>query len=258
MATGRNWFSIIIAPHNRADSWKLKVPGWMLWALVGVFVAGIAGLVSLGFLWRAYRGEARLVEQYRVENERLLEANQRIALLEEELIALGEFQSRVRQWVGLPADSTRFALGQTALAPAPGSNGTTRYAGVLPSAGWQWPARGWISRGFDVEPGKGPGHFGIDIVAGKSEKVRATRAGRVIFCGWDERFGNLIVVDHGDGYRSRYGHNSDLLVAEGDQVLQGQEIAIIGSTGISSAPHLHLEIIRDGEPIDPMTVLPEQ
>ena len=137
---GGNWFSIIIAPHNRADSWKLKVPGWMLWTLVGVFVAGIAGLVSLGFLWGGYRGGARLGEQYRAENERLLEANQRIALLEEELIALGEFQSRVRQWVGLPADSTRFAWGRTALVSAPGSNGTTRYAGVLPSAGWQWPA----------------------------------------------------------------------------------------------------------------------
>ncbi len=252
------WFSIIIAPHNRADrSWRFKVPAWALWTIFGIFAAGVVGLVSLGVLWNEYRANLMAVEQCRAENTRLLEANRKIALLEDNLAALSEFQSKVRQWVGLPPDSTQLVPAKNVRATASGPIRADRYSGILPGDGWQWPARGWISRGFDARTSKGPPHVGIDIVAAGNEKVHATRAGRVVFCGWHDRLGNLIIIDHGDGYESRYGHNAELLIAEGDRVLEGQEIAIIGNTGISSAPHLHFEILRDGEAIDPMSVLPD-
>jgi len=254
MRNGRRWYSIIIAPHDRSDSLKLRIPGWALWGMLGLFVLGIASLVTLGVLYRAYRGSAAQVELLLVEKGRLEEANRRIAFLEDELRGLAEFNAQVRAWVGLPPDTTWLEpASEVHLAvlggPAPG-------VGLSPLDGaWQWPAKGWISRGFRSGSGKEPAHFGIDIVASKDEPVCAARAGRVVFCGWDDRLGNLVVIDHGEGYSSYYGHNADVCVLQNDYVDTGQQIGTIGSTGVSSAPHLHFEIRRDGEAIDPMTML---
>jgi murein DD-endopeptidase MepM/ murein hydrolase activator NlpD len=68
---------------------------------------------------------------------------------------------------------------------------------------------------------------------------------------WDEVYGNLVVVEHGDSLSTIYGHNDKTLVKEGDHVTKGQIIATVGSTGKSTAPHVHFEILRNGKPVDP-------
>jgi murein DD-endopeptidase MepM/ murein hydrolase activator NlpD len=97
----------------------------------------------------------------------------------------------------------------------------------------------------------GRSHYGIDIAAKKGTVIRAAGAGTVLLSDWTPDFGNVIVISHGQGLFSYYAHAMRLLVTQGAQVRKGQSIALLGSSGISSAPHLHFEIWRNGEPLDP-------
>lgn len=106
----------------------------------------------------------------------------------------------------------------------------------------------------------GPGwrfHGGIDLGQPFGAPIYATNDGIVIFSAWDTHgHGNMVVLDHGRGVTSRYCHASRLLVAEGDEVKAGDVLAQIGSTGVSTGPHLHYELFFDGERVDPLPYLP--
>lgn len=98
-------------------------------------------------------------------------------------------------------------------------------------------------------------HNGTDFAANSGAPVYAIESGVVIVAGWNDAYGNLIVIDHGNGIASWYGHSSKLLVSEGQAVTKGQQIANAGSTGWSTGPHVHLEIHVNGKPADPMSYL---
>ena len=97
----------------------------------------------------------------------------------------------------------------------------------------------------------GRSHYGIDIAAKKGTLIRAAGSGVILLADWTPDFGNVIVIAHGQGLYSYYAHAMRLLVKQGSRVKKGQSIALLGSSGISSAPHLHFEIWRNGEPLDP-------
>ena len=90
-------------------------------------------------------------------------------------------------------------------------------------------------------------HTGIDIGAAAGTKVLAANSGTVIKAGWNNSYGNVVMVDHGGGIVTLYAHNSKLLVSEGDVVARGQEIALVGSTGMSTGAHIHFEVRVNGE-----------
>lgn len=98
-------------------------------------------------------------------------------------------------------------------------------------------------------------HQGVDFGAPTGTKIYATDGGTVSFAGWQSGYGYLVIIDHGGLYSSRYGHCSKLLVKKGDAVYQGQNIANVGSTGVSSGPHLHFEIRYKDEPYNPLPYL---
>ena len=100
-------------------------------------------------------------------------------------------------------------------------------------------------------------HYGIDIAVHEGEPVLAAAGGRVIFSGWTYDLGNLIIIYHGDDYFTHYGHNQLNLIQNHGIVKRGDVIALAGSTGISSGPHLHFEIWKDGDAIDPLVFFPE-
>lgn len=98
-------------------------------------------------------------------------------------------------------------------------------------------------------------HAGTDFGADTGTPIQAAETGIVIFSGWYGGYGNAVILDHGDGVTTLYGHASRLNVSEGETVKKGDAIAAIGSTGLSTGPHLHFEVRRNGEPVDPMSYL---
>ena len=98
-------------------------------------------------------------------------------------------------------------------------------------------------------------HQGVDIAAPSGTPVKAAAAGKVVFSGQVAGYGNLIEVDHGAGWLTRYGHNASNLVERGDTVAAGQPIALVGRSGRATGDHVHFEVRRDGKAVDPAQFL---
>jgi murein DD-endopeptidase MepM/ murein hydrolase activator NlpD len=114
---------------------------------------------------------------------------------------------------------------------------------------------GWMSSGFGrrVDPitGRMAWHAGADFAGKPGSDVVAVASGVVTFAGEKHGYGRMIEINHGAGYITRYGHHDELLVAAGDFVKKGQVIGRMGSTGRSTGPHVHFEVLRNGRPVDP-------
>jgi len=114
---------------------------------------------------------------------------------------------------------------------------------------------GWISSyyGNRIDPfnGKKAFHHGIDIAGKSGSDVLAVADGIISWIGKRTGYGQLVEIDHGNGYITRYAHNKTLIVKKGDRVNRGQAIALMGSTGRSTGPHVHFEVLRDGKKINP-------
>ena len=113
-----------------------------------------------------------------------------------------------------------------------------------------WPVAGNITSPFG--PRRGGFHYGVDIAAPMGTPIYAADSGTVIFSGRQGNYGNLIIIDHGNGFQTYYAHNQSNLVRIGANVEKGQHIGNVGSTGKSTGPHVHFEIRKDGEPTNPM------
>lgn len=122
-----------------------------------------------------------------------------------------------------------------------------------------YPSNGAITSSFGWRQhpvlGYGRFHSGLDFGAAYGTPIRAADRGTVIFAGWYGGYGNAVIIDHGNGVTSLYGHSSQLYVAEGQVIQRGQAIAAVGSTGLSTGPHLHFEVRQNGAPIDPLAYL---
>ena len=115
------------------------------------------------------------------------------------------------------------------------------------------PANGIISKGFDLNIL----HFGIDIVNDESTPIFSVANGVVIYSDFSRELGNGVVIDHQNGYYSHYYHNEENFVKKNEKIDEGMLIAKLGNTGVSTGPHLHFEIWKDGQPIDPFTFFPD-
>jgi murein DD-endopeptidase MepM/ murein hydrolase activator NlpD len=115
--------------------------------------------------------------------------------------------------------------------------------------------KGWMSSGFGrrVDPitGRMAWHAGVDFAGKPGSDVVAVASGVVTFAGELHGYGRMIEVNHGGGYSTRYGHDDELLVVAGDVVKKGQVIGRMGSTGRSTGPHVHFEVLKDGHQVDP-------
>jgi murein DD-endopeptidase MepM/ murein hydrolase activator NlpD len=126
-------------------------------------------------------------------------------------------------------------------------------SGAPSAAGFIWPVNGPVVSGFGMRWGRM--HEGIDIAASLGTPIHAAASGTVIHAGWLGGYGNLVVVDHGDGLATAYAHASTILVAVGQQVSQGDTLSLVGSTGNSTGPHLHFEVRVNGSAVDPLLYL---
>ncbi|SDL14215.1 M23 family metallopeptidase [Natronincola ferrireducens] len=130
------------------------------------------------------------------------------------------------------------------------AEGTKTRPATVATGTFARPTRGRITSGFGMRWGRR--HEGIDIAAPMGTSITAADAGRVSFAGSRGSYGNLVIINHENGYQTYYAHCSKLLVKTGDRVFKGQEIAKVGNTGRSTGPHLHFEVRRNGSPINPL------
>jgi murein DD-endopeptidase MepM/ murein hydrolase activator NlpD len=124
-----------------------------------------------------------------------------------------------------------------------------------------WPTRGWVTSGFGLRKspftGRKEKHKGWDIGARLGSTIRATADGVVRVSGRESGYGKMLEIDHGYGITTRYGHNSKNLVKVGDRVQRGDKIALVGSTGRSTGPHLHYEVRLSGVSVNPRNYILE-
>jgi murein DD-endopeptidase MepM/ murein hydrolase activator NlpD len=123
-----------------------------------------------------------------------------------------------------------------------------------------WPVKGWITSGFGKraspltgEPGR---HYGVDIANEVGSPIKVTADGIVTYAGWETGYGRVVVVEHGYGYSTRYGHCSRIEVKVGQAVRRGDVLSYMGSTGRSTGSHCHYEVRIHGVPVDPEKYLP--
>lgn len=98
-------------------------------------------------------------------------------------------------------------------------------------------------------------HTGIDLACPAGTPVNATMGGKIVYVGWSNIFGNYVIINHGNGYQSLYGHLLKVLCRSNQNVSQGEKIGLVGSTGYSTGPHLHFTVYKNGKLVDPLTLL---
>jgi murein DD-endopeptidase MepM/ murein hydrolase activator NlpD len=287
----KRYNTIIFVPHARARFRQLTVSTRVL-ALCAGGVLSVA-ISAIGFGW-AYLSSARADRQYRAamaENERLRSAS---AALHRRLDGLSkqlsDVESRtrrlaivaglaetIRTGVGGPSGSgipPRLAVDDFSARLAAGDAAAlsskvalleaqfSRRTELIATTPTVWPVHGVIHSGFGIRTdpftGQPAYHEGVDISTPRSEPVLATADGVVERSGWAGEYGKAIEIVHGDRYETLYGHLEATLVREGQRVRRGDRVGLVGSTGRSTAPHLHYEVHVDGRAVDPLEYILER
>ena len=171
----------------------------------------------------------------------------------------GVSQSGGKQWYNLSSGPQGIRIDQrlqrlAVISPArSGSEGGAAQPG---GAGLflRWPVKGRLTSGFGWR--EGGFHHGIDLAENIGEPIRAAAAGKVIFAGWRPVYGKTVIIDHGNSLLTLYAHAHSLMVQQGECVSAGEIIALLGSSGRSSGPHLHFEVYWQGKVVDPLGYLP--
>lgn len=194
----------------------------------------------------------RTSEQLRVRNS-LVATQQELAaarqLKESALSSVRESKEEYLQEVNALLAQSAAIAAKIRASQSGGASGS----GAAPPGGLGWPVSGPVTSGFGERWGRM--HEGIDIGVPTGTPVAAAAGGTVLVAGWMGGYGNLVVIDHGNGLATAYGHNSVLSVGVGQVVSRGQTIALAGSTGHSFGPHVHFEVRVNGNAVNPLGYL---
>ena len=275
----QNYFILVLAHSLRGKLRRIRVPLTVVYAVMGLALLGcfsIFGFVTsyARMAWKVanYNALRKEVDALRTRYQKLQkvsnQTNQQVASLEilanEVSIAYG-----IKQKLEGPAGIS----GEGRLAPSfpesvaeygllrsyhtPERSFARRWhTNLQPSL---WPVEGRLMGGYGerIDPfsGEGTMHTGVDISAPTGTPVRVTADGIVKFAAWGHGYGQLIVVDHGNGIETYYAHLSRFGVVEGQEVRRGEQIGNVGSTGRVTAPHLHYEVRIGGAPVNPQPFL---
>ena len=254
--------TIMIHRDGDVDSRSYRISEWALRA--GLITGGtVLFLILLGAVLYApvVRAAARVPLLTR-EINRLNAENEQVRELRDRLQEMERRYTQVRSMLGGdivppgPLAGEALPVAHALLAAVPGRPASA--AG--PSIPHRWPLDepGVITRGQIGEGGADEAHPGIDIAVPTGTPIRASGGGTVARTGSDAEYGEFVLIDHPEGYQTMYGHASRILVADGEEVSAGQVVALSGSTGRSTAPHLHFEVRRGGRSVDPRSLALEE
>lgn len=241
--------SVIIVPDGDLETKTLEIPYRTLKILLAVTaLIVIAIAVMMGF-WFNIAGQAARAKKLEQQLVTLEAERAKVDSLAHVLAEVETQYERVRKMLGADAPS----VGKQPLLPDlpkavfrdDDGDGVADMA--APDA-WPLTERGHVTRGLTKT---NPPHVGLDIAVPQNSYIRASGPGTVKVAGEDSIYGKYIVIDHGTGLETVYGHAARLLVTQGTRVKRLQIIALSGNSGQSTAPHLHFEVRRNGTPIDP-------
>jgi len=251
--SGARYVTVMVIPEGGEAQREFRMRPWVLKGILGAVGLVLVGIILFFVFYGKVLTRAVLADKLLEENERLLKYQYKVQLLEQNLNQTRAIVSRLINLAGvnikfpeMPNDSTLFAsLDQAGMAAV------SRAAGPDLSVPAGLPVKGFITQEFNVDD-SAHYHPGIDIACAEGTPVLATGTGEVVMTGYDEIYGNIVVIKHSDSITTLYGHNKEILVKPGEKVMPGSRLALSGSTGKSTAPHVHYEIRLKDEPINPM------
>jgi murein DD-endopeptidase MepM/ murein hydrolase activator NlpD len=249
--------TILFVPDGGQEGRTFRVSYRTLRVMAGVASIGALGLTLVAGSWWYLAARASRVTTLERQVQTLEAEQTRVQELGREMEGIERQYAQVRSLFGTGTPATPSDVW---LPPGLGSgsgNGRVTPSRYLETASapssWPLTEKGFVTQGLlDGDEGE---HNGIDIAIPTDSYIRAAGAGTVVDVGENALYGRFVIIDHGDGYTSLYGHASLNLVSPGQRVRQDEVIALSGSTGRSTAPHLHFEILKDGEAVDPLTLV---
>lgn len=247
------YYTLMLIPDGTENRKGIRVRQSVFKISVALFLLLQVSILIFFIFYGQIVTRAAEADALEKENERLVKYQYKVQLLEKNLIEARDIVTRLTKLAGIdisfpeiPDDSTLFAsFDKTRNALVPRSNATDF---STPSG---LPITGFISQGFIEDDGQ---HFhpGVDIACSEGLPVLATAKGVVLFADFDSTYGYMVVIEHNDSTTTVYGHNKELLVEVGDNILAGGRVALSGNTGKSTAPHVHYELRINNKPIDPL------
>jgi hypothetical protein len=259
--------SVIIVPHDNAKTLNLRFSYRLLYTFSVCLAVLVIAILVFVFTYGRVVMTAQKAVRLGWENQKLKHQAAQIDSLKLELLNLHAMSIQIKGMLGVDLtreDSLLVAnFSPSAKSPAARSDetgegvGATEQMRMLESMPAAWPVRGYVTRGFFITGGEKSDNYhpGIDIAAARNTPIKAAGEGLVVTSAYDETYGHVVEVDHGYGLVTLYGHNDRNLVKVGDRVARGDPIAFLGSTGNSTAPHLHFEVRKNGIPVDPKEYL---
>jgi murein DD-endopeptidase MepM/ murein hydrolase activator NlpD len=277
----QDYFIVVLAHSLHGRLRRVHVPHRFLYGTLGVLgfamlcLFGVAGSYARMALkvsnYNSLQHETEMLRQrYDHLQKQVQQTNQQLASLQVLATEVSSAYGIRNQIAGSPD-----LIGEAPLIPSMGDTlaeynylRTTNFtrrgrtifsranANVLPGV---WPVVGRLMGGFgertDPFSGEGARHTGVDISAPMGTAVKATADGVVLSAGWNGGYGRCVIVDHGNGYQTWYGHLSKIDVMEGEEIRQGETLGLVGMTGRATGPHLHYEVRIHSTPVNPYRFL---
>tara|TARA_Y100001980_G_C14507922_1_gene283452 strand:+ start:244 stop:1026 length:783 start_codon:yes stop_codon:yes gene_type:complete len=246
-------YMFMIIPDDERDSWSFYLSKvaiqWIGFLIISLFIGSVLILI-LYFPKLSYH--KNIEDNY----NKLISERLKVLELSQDLKKIKQMDQMVRNTLGEKLDiDNSISIKDTTFSIYELPERRISQLNNIPS---HPPVNGFISkhvsnkRNFLKDT-----HYGIDIVTNDGDPIMAAAKGVVVFSGWTYEYGNMVILYHGDNYFTHYGHNKKNLKYQLDIVEKGEVIALVGSTGISSGPHLHFEIWREFKPVDPLMYFPQ-
>jgi murein DD-endopeptidase MepM/ murein hydrolase activator NlpD len=244
---GDRRITVLIIPDGDLETRTFEMSyGRLKLMLVAAGVASVL-LALMVATWFVVAAQAARVPALEREVNRLEAERSQVTELARRVEEAEAAYERVRQMLGADAAEPG---NDPILPPLDENEAANPPSDDISMAPGDWPLAmiGFVTQTANLD---GQGHPGVDIAVPSQSYIRATAQGTVVAAERDSIYGLFVLVEHGGGIESMYGHASELFVERGDAVERGEVIALSGSTGRSTAPHLHFEIRKDGVPVDP-------
>ncbi len=247
------YYTLMLIPDGTENRKGIRVRQVVFKIVASAFILFQIAIIIFFIFFGSIISRATEADAFEKENERLKKYQYKVQLLEKNLIEARDIVTRLTELAGIdisfpeiPDDSTLFAdyeKSRNALVPRNNSTDFSYPSGL--------PVVGFISQDFIEDDGT---HFhpGVDIACAEGIPVLATAKGIILYADFDSTYGYKVVVQHSDSVTTVYGHNKELLVEVGDNILAGGRLALSGNTGKSTAPHVHYELRINNKPIDPL------